>query len=405
MSGTLPTSVKTHHAWLTGSPQLIGAPGSAIDLFDAVLVTGWGTLAAASLVVSGDVATATFTAPHPFEADTTVASVVGITGPLAGLNGEHRVTATPTTLSIQFAAPGLADGVATGAVSLKVAPLGWTKVYAGTNKAVYKSSAPDALGMYLRVDDTSSTDIRVSGYESMTDVDTGTGQFDALYPTSGGGYWPKSASADTTVRNWIICGDERGFHFWCVPNWTTPDHSQGLGYWFGDAIPESSTDVYSCLMESDAVSVAARSDIASQMPLASTGSYEGIRMPRSYNAVDGVVSLGKYSASRLFNTIWRLSGNGPGDYPNSPNNALLLDEVFVTEGASRRAIIPGLLHSNQALAFAFMTSDKVDGAGTLAGRKVMALLTRASGYVSNRNTDDMVYPGCSFLDITGPWRN
>jgi hypothetical protein len=395
------TSVKLFHSDMPGAPVLSGTAGAAIALFDACLVNGFGVKTVDSLVVVGGVATATIGTGHSADVDCVVL-IAGATP--SALNGEQRVTAK-TGSTVQFAAPGVSDQTATGTITLKIAPAGWAKAFAGTNKAAYTSADPASLGMYLRVDDSGSNDIRVSGYETMSDVDIGTGQFDALYPTAGGGYWPKSATADSTARNWIIVADSRGFHFWAVPNWSTPDHAQGMGYWFGDTIPESSIDTYCCLLESEPVAASSYAGAASCMPLASSGTYAGMRMPRSFSGLGGLVSLGKYAASRALNAIFVLSGSGPSDYPNRPNNALLLDQVSVYEGSNKRATVPGLLHSNQALGFSFATRDTVDGAGALAGRKLAAFRTRASGYVTGSNADGAGYPGCSFLDITGPWRS
>ena len=49
---------------------------------------------------------------------------------------------------------------------------GWTKAFSGTNLAAYRQGAGSMC--YLRVDDgTGSFKVKMRGYESMTDIDTG----------------------------------------------------------------------------------------------------------------------------------------------------------------------------------------------------------------------------------------
>lgn len=90
------------------------------------------------------------------------------------------------------------------------APLGWTKVFSGTGKAVYQ---PQAYGggqaILYRVDDTASRGgyapkvARVDGYESMSDVDTGTGHVGPVC-------CHKSYYANSTSRIWMVIGDAYG---------------------------------------------------------------------------------------------------------------------------------------------------------------------------------------------------
>jgi ABC-type glutathione transport system ATPase component len=176
------TTVNYFHNLQSGAPQLDGLAGSGISVLDAALVNGWG-LQTATIVVSGGVATLTTPVPHVFELQQ-VAMVAGATP--AGLNGRKRVLSR-TSSTITFAAPGEPDGAATGAITVVLAPAGWEKVFSGTNKAVYRAPAtPDGCRMYLRVDDTVGRNMRVVGYETMGDVDTGGMPFPTGTQLSGG---------------------------------------------------------------------------------------------------------------------------------------------------------------------------------------------------------------------------
>src|SRR5574337_1555206 len=54
-------------------------------------------------------------------------------------------------------------------------PAGWVKPYSGTNLAAYRAATGNQF--YFRVDDSGTVEARISGYETMSDVNTGTGQF------------------------------------------------------------------------------------------------------------------------------------------------------------------------------------------------------------------------------------
>ena len=191
------TTVKYYHSAMSGVATLNGTAGSLISVLDACLVTGFNLKTADSLVVAGGIATLTISAGiGAFEVDA-VALVAGATP--SGLNGEKRVLSV-TTNTITFAATGISDQTATGTITAKLAPAGWEKVYSGTNLAAYRSSDVSGTRMYMRVDDTGTTNARVVGYESMTDVNTGVMPFPTSLQQSGGYYWPKASAANGTAR-------------------------------------------------------------------------------------------------------------------------------------------------------------------------------------------------------------
>jgi hypothetical protein len=124
------------------------------------------------------------------------------------------------------------------------ASLGWSLAYTATNKRVYRSQGN---AMFYRFDSASTTgaqNTNVSGFESMSDVDTGTGRF----PASGTNLFAvASNTADTTVRPWRIIGDDKGFYFFSwYSNTTTPVNTKNnaLGWYIGDIVSIIPGDVY-----------------------------------------------------------------------------------------------------------------------------------------------------------------
>lgn len=84
----------------------------------------------------------------------------------------------------------------------------WTKVYSGTNKAAYR--ADNGERFYLRVDDSAAQSAAVRGFATMSDVDTGTGQFPT--GTQQTNYnWFKSNTADSTARTYLGIATDRFF--------------------------------------------------------------------------------------------------------------------------------------------------------------------------------------------------
>lgn len=400
------TSVKFFHSGMPGAPTLNGVAGALIGVLDAALVNGWGLKTLDSLVVADGIATATISTGHSFVADS-VALIAGVTGTTA-LNGEKRVLSVSTT-QFTFDATGIADETATGTITAKVAPLGWSKAFSGTNKAAYKPTDVAATGCYLRVDDTGTVDARVVGYESMTDVDTGTGPFPTAAMRSGGSYWHKANSTTpSTARDWWLIGDERFFYL--AVRFTTSTAHNLLQAAFGDLVPFSNTDAYHCILLGRATAA----------PSAFTSSDQdswGSHVPGTPNASANTAVARSYTGAGTSKWLSRLSmwahGNtasgssqGAGavaaPYPNGPDASLLLMPVHAFEDLGFRGMFPGLYHTPQNLPNAPLgeTGAVIAGMGLAAGQKRMLFLV---GYGSSAPTTN-VTSGAAFIDHIGPWR-
>lgn len=131
----------------TNAPQLTNEWGCLIDVLDACLISGFGSQNISSLVVSNGVAKATFGTSHNFK-QFQVVEVSGATQ--TALNGEFKILGlTSTTIEFLVSSPDL---TATGTISAKIAPLGWSKSFSGTQKAVYQAKDKIANPYFLRVD-------------------------------------------------------------------------------------------------------------------------------------------------------------------------------------------------------------------------------------------------------------
>lgn len=383
------------HDAMRGAPVLSGTRGSLIALLDAFLVTGFGQVTANSVTVAGGVATASL---QPGEGFALHANVVVAGATPASLNGVSRVIeASATTIKFQTSAP---DGLATGSITIRVAPVGWQKVFTAANKAVFRSSDVQGARHYLRIDETGTANMaRVRGYEVMTTVDAGTG----LYPTNthvnGGGYWTKSVEASSAAVGYDLFADSRFVMLALRPGQVLGEIYKGATFrGFGDPVVlKPAGDPYaSCISCSDSAvfeylyggfegqTSASFGSLYMARTLAGTGT--GVRVDmRPY--VGGMAPSGEDTAAGL------------GPFPSPVDGELKLSARYMFEPAGApRANIPGLLHIPQTglLASSVQSRDFIEGAGPLAGRVLVAIPTTTGVYSS--------VSGVSLVDITGPWR-
>ncbi len=380
------------HNLQSGAPQLDGLAGSLIGILDACLVSGFG-LQAATITVASGVATLTTPLAHGFELHQVV-EVAGATP--SGLNGRQRVLSRTTT-AITFDATGIADGAATGSITVKLAPAGWSKVYSGTNKAAYRSNNVSGSQTFLRVDDTVGRNARVVGYETMSDVDTGEGPFPTATQLSGGGWWPKSNSASSAARAWTVVANDRTVYLH-----TGCGESAGISgsvWGFGDFASYKVGDGFAALL------VSCRSDLSGHGSRASetiescqhsaANAYGYIA--RSFSGMVGAV-LG-YHNPESYIAGDENSGAGYGrvtTFPNGPDNGLILSRKVLTEiPQCLRGVLPGAYFTPQNCHASYSRNTTQDGSGDLAGRKLLAVKCGGPAGTSSQ--------GVMFFDVTGPW--
>lgn len=323
---------------MDGMPVLSGANGSlsGLEVLDAVLLNGVNLKTATALTVASEVATVPFAAA-PGYLRHQVLLVGGITGAYAALNGRQRVTAV-SGVTVSFAAPGLPDGTATGTITCKTPPpeTPWEKVYTGTAKAVYRAAAGNRH--FLRCVDggySSSSGggySRVLGYETMSDVDTGTGPFPTDSQISGGGYWHKAYAG--YAPNWFAVADARGLKLFVMPFPSNPQ--SGVEWLFDELEPLSGVDQHHTILSCNS---SITWDAAGAISYRAGGAYA----PRSYSGGGSSILLIQNSALRSYTT------------PAPAGNALLHCPIVLEESAtSPRGLVRGarrLLHASASLGF------------------------------------------------------
>lgn len=240
---------------MVGAPILDENPGAIVAILDACLINGFGTATpdGNKITISGGVATVEFSGGNTFE-KYAVIEIEGATP--SELNDVWRITATTAT-TFSFDCPGIPDGNATGSITVKRATPGyWEKAFGDNLKAAYRSTHPDSYGCFIRVDDSAphndSFRVPIRGYQAMTDIDTGTGEFPSFADqpadsSNSNHQWTRIGSPVYAPANWALVADERFFYF--MPSYY---NNRGAAlYEFGDIVGAAPLDIFACLTSAD----------------------------------------------------------------------------------------------------------------------------------------------------------
>lgn len=417
----LDTSVKFYHSgmtnvggvsgsvmpWLANNAALYtqaSAWATQFTILDKLLVSGFNSVTAASVVVASNVATVTFGAAHGFE-DYTVVSVSGATP--SGLNGEKRITTVSSTV-LTYEAPGISDQTATGTISVKYAPLGWS----------YVGATPTGFPLTIR-----STNVNGAMMGCAITANGGAIGPSYAHGWSYQGYRVATASAVSIAfgsrravplattgsgsygnSQWIAWGDDRTFYMLINGGVNNAPNTNGYIQGFGDFQSIISNDSYTAFVHGESTYVGSGNEgcgnngtihsnigynqfsaavTSLQLPaLANGGVYSSAFCCAEYALGDGISGA--------------ISGGLSSAFPNSTDNALILARKAIGDGTGLRGYYRGIYVSPQNCGASFTALDKVTGTGALANKKLLvikhgtiATLTAGTGVV--------------FVDITGPW--
>jgi hypothetical protein len=347
----------TYYSTDTGIPVKTGQAGANIAIYDAVLVNGFNSKTGVTIARTGSVATATKTA-HGYR-NGQILLMSGATQ--TEYNGLFRIS-NVTTNTWDFTVTGTPATPATGAPASIVAPAGWTKPFSGTNKAVYRSPA-GTNQFYYRIDDSGTTTSRLIGYETMTDVDTGTGLFPTAVQLSGGLYLQKSSTADATARPYVIITNGK-----IVYERVRRAASSCSTSAMGDYTSRKSGDAYGSLV-AGAFSAAFSSGDALENSLCTMGASSSLYTVRSYTQVGSALTLSRYADERVTNA---LCGSAGYTFPHPVDGALDLAQVRLFESTTlHRGWLPGFFNPMHNLPLTDL--DVFSGTGAYSARSFIAL--------------------------------
>lgn len=314
---------------MSGAPSISGQAGTLISVLKACLQDGFGQVTLDSLVVSGNVATCTKSG-HGFAVLGGAGSsypIVRIAGATpSGLNGDFRLTGS-TANTFTFATSGISDQTATGTITAKRAPAGFTEIYSGTNKSVMQSNQAATYGWkgVLRIDDSPTQYPTLIMYESATGVDTGSGPT----PATSNWYMAKSSVANSTARAWRLFADPLAFYLFVNADAST----WGANMFFGHINSYRAGDAYHCALIAHSTAAAN----SSQLHLFDADTAAG--MLRIYDQSGATTAVRRYSHKRMTGM-----GYGGEAYRAAADNAFHCAEVELWEAGNTRSrgTMPGL---------------------------------------------------------------
>lgn len=270
------------------------------------------------------------------------------------------------------------------------APAGWTMPFTGTNEAVFRMGGGGLRYLYINDSPTGGYAAPVRAYDTMSGLTTGTGMF----PTA-------AQVTDTNARWWR--GDTSSSTKWVVVAtgsfvYITIGSSSCAIYFFGDLDVIDPTDTYATTL----VTSGATSSIASSSTMGvgainnSLSSYStGSAAARSYDQASVSITSVGFHVDHVKNGSSSVIGSGGLVYPNTPDGAMYLSDVFMHESNPSpyiRAKLPSIYSPCNANSNG---GDFADGniiitpSGPMSGMKLLVV----------RPVSRTV--GCALFDVTG----
>ena len=275
------------------------------------------------------------------------------------------------------------------------AAAGWTKPYANTsNTACYKQGAGSGFGFAVNDDAyTVANEFYGAGFQTLTGVNTGTGGF----PGSSSGVVAnfivgrKSASADSTPRNWVLFADASTFYLLILTGDTAGKY---YDFSFGDFYSLNnggdSHNAFIC-----GRMTANSSSTGSQSSATQYGSLDYTYSPRDEGVLGSAAIVGWWIANNVAGTSGPL-GNyyrfgdtaksitpyalyGSLPTPNSYDSSYYLSPIFVMDSSGAvRGFLRGFYHVCHAVS-GFTDGQTFSGANDFAGKSFELHLTAENG--------------------------
>ena len=259
---------------------------------------------------------------------------------------------------------------------------GWTEAYTGTALAAFQQGG--GAGRYVRVEDSDARLARIRGYESMSAISTGTGDFPTVAQFGDDGlYVRKSITADATARPWILLATDTHFYLLIYSGVATTAVLGADGgdvtIGFGELLsPLLTGDTYaSFLIAASDTSATSTTVTFARCPLIAYNIDSGLSghyMARSYTASGTSIAFGKCPAS-----VHARQGNSGAatnavTTPQAINGAFELAQIAVIQGGLtaqvHRGYLPGVFgvsHTRTAM----NNGTTVQGHGAYEGEEFL----------------------------------
>lgn len=280
-----------------------------------------------------------------------------------------------------------------------LAGAGWTRAYNGASKSAFQQGAGSS-GFLVRVQDDGPgagtfKEARVTGYEAMTDVDTGTNPFPTAALGVGGTAMlvvRKSAAASAVARAWIVVADARTFY---VMIFTGDTAGVFYSWMFGDFTSYVVGDAYACILQARSSENSAVVTVEYLGNIYEISGSSRMICARSHSGIAGAVGL------VLIGDRGVISGGSGSSYPNAgllsyPNPAdgglylsrLRLGDKTTGPANTMRGTMRGYWHFMHPAA-SISHEDTFSGTGDLAGRTFVGF--KPGGSVNYGTLGDSVF--------------
>jgi hypothetical protein len=258
----------------------------------------------------------------------------------------------------------------------------WTSTLTGTNKAAYQQGA--GSGFYYRVNDAAAgtggaKEALVKGFETMSDVDTGTGPFPTTAQcslTQNSLVIRKSTAASATVRPWTVYADSRTAYIFIQ---TGDIATTYFACMMGDIYSYAPVDAFNAMLiarnyeNNGTYSYETFGGLSTVLGTA----YAGHFLARSYTQAGGSIAVGKHGDGIKQASSVGFIGTVP--FTNGPDGGLYMCPAQVHEaGGHIRGRLRGCyvwLHP----AYGIADGDTFDGSGDFATKSFEAVSLVTSG--------------------------
>ncbi len=248
---------------------------------------------------------------------------------------------------------------------------GWTKAFTGTNLAAYRMGS-GATQYYLRVDDNGpgaggARESRLIGYQTMSDVNTGTDAF----PSTNQLYFRKSATLDATARPWYVAADDRTV----IITQSFDSSVSYSGTYFGQFYSYVPNDLYGvCLIARILENNASYGSSTEALGIISASSSIATSSGHFYaRDSTGLVKAVAFEKSGGIGPVPNNMMVGSYGFPNAADGSLILSPIYVRSVESTFGVLRGRLRgiwiNNHNNFGSFATpGDTYSGTGDLAGK-------------------------------------
>jgi hypothetical protein len=239
---------------------------------------------------------------------------------------------------------------------------GWAIPYSdGYEKVVYQGGAGSRSRCFRVYDDNTSAPNLASiyGFETMTDVDNGTGKFPSDSQVVAPAYSSilKNTSETVAARNWLIFADSRLCFLIINPEANTTFVNADMIV-FGDFVSFNNSDEYNTLLIgriNQTTTLSYNGNVRLTNTIGNT--VNGHHAPRSYTQIGNSIRLGKHGDD----------SNAGVQFPNPVDGGLIMSRYWITEPDVLRGYIPGLWYLASPYTN-FTHGDTFSGTGALAGK-------------------------------------